>query len=72
MRYAFKALDFGASIVFIAMCAKAFWRHFYNGIEQPPQQQKLPLFKNSPSLVPAKGADDQRCGFKELDPSARI
>jgi hypothetical protein len=24
MRYAFKAVDFGASIVFMAMCAKAF------------------------------------------------
>ena len=47
MRYAWKAVDFGAGIVFIAMCAKAFWRHFYNDLEQPPRQQKLPLFNNS-------------------------
>jgi hypothetical protein len=54
MRYAFKAADFGASILFMAMCAKAFWRHFYNDIEQQLQRQKLPLVKNSPSLMPAK------------------
>jgi hypothetical protein len=33
MRYAFKAVDFGASVVFMAMCATAFWRHFYKDIE---------------------------------------
>ena len=54
MRYAFKAADFGASIVFMAMCARAFWRHFYKDIEQQLQRQKPPLVKNSPSLVPAK------------------
>ena len=40
MRYAFKAADFGASIVFMAMCARAFWRHFYKDIEQQLQRQK--------------------------------
>ncbi len=54
MRYAFKAVDFGASIVFMAMCAKAFWQHFYNDIRQQLQRPKLPLKKDSPSLVPAK------------------
>ena len=54
MRYAFKAVNFGASIVFMAMCAKAFWRHFYKDIEQQVRRSKLPLVKNSPSLVPAK------------------
>jgi hypothetical protein len=49
MRYAFKAVDFGASIVFMSMCAKAFWHHFYKDIEQQVQRPK-----NSPSLVPAK------------------
>ena len=49
MRYAFKAVHFGARIAFMAMCAKAFWRNFYNDI-----RQTLPLVKNSPSLVPAK------------------
>ena len=48
MRYAFRAVDFGASIVFMAMCAKAFWRYYYE------QRQKFPLVENSPSLVPAK------------------
>jgi hypothetical protein len=41
MRYAFKAADFGASILFMAMCAKAFWRHFYNDIEQQLQRQNF-------------------------------
>jgi hypothetical protein len=54
MRYAFKAVDFGASIVFMSMCAKAFWHHFYKDIEQQVQRPKLPLVKTSPSLVPAK------------------
>jgi hypothetical protein len=54
MRYAFKAVDFGASIVFMAMCARAFWRHFYNDVAHQLQRPKLPLVKNSPSLIPAK------------------
>ena len=54
MRYAFKAVDFGASVVFMAMCAMAFWRHFYKDIEQQLQRPKHPLVKNSPSLIPAK------------------
>jgi hypothetical protein len=48
MRYAFKAVDFGATIVFMAMCAKAFWRNFYNDVEQRRHAN------NPPSLVPAK------------------
>jgi hypothetical protein len=54
MRYAFKAVDFGASIVFMSMCVGAFWRHFYNDVAHQLQQPKLPLVENSPSLVPAK------------------
>jgi hypothetical protein len=54
MRYAFKAADFGASIVSTAMCARAFWRHFYNDVAHQLQRTKLPLVKNSPSLIPAK------------------
>ena len=38
MRYAFKAVDFGASIVFMSMCAKAFWHHFYKDIGQQVQR----------------------------------
>lgn len=53
MRHVFKALDFGASILFMAMCVRAFWRHFYNDVAHQLQQPKLPLVK-SPSLVPAK------------------
>jgi hypothetical protein len=48
MRYAFKAVDFGASIVFMAMCVGAFWRLFYNDVAHQLQQPKLPLVKNSP------------------------
>jgi hypothetical protein len=45
MRYAFKAVDFGASIVFMAMCAGAFWRHFHNDVVQQLQRPKLPLVR---------------------------
>jgi hypothetical protein len=54
MRYAFKALDFGAGIVFMAMCVRAFWRHFYNDVAKQLQGPRLPLVRNSPSLIPAK------------------
>jgi hypothetical protein len=54
MRYAFRAVDFGARIVFMAMCVRAFWRHFYNDVAHQLQGPKLRLVKNSPSLVPAK------------------
>jgi hypothetical protein len=52
-RYVFKAIDLGASIVFMALCAKAFCIHFFRDIEGRLQRRKLPLIQNSPSLVPA-------------------
>ena len=54
MRFAYKAIDFGARIAFMAMCAKAFWHHFYKDIEQQLRRQKLTLVENAPSLVPTK------------------
>jgi hypothetical protein len=52
-RYAFKAIDLGASVVFMALCVKAFCVHFFRDIEGRLQRRKLPLIQNLPSLVPA-------------------
>jgi hypothetical protein len=52
-RLAFKVIDLGASVVFVALCVKAFWGHFFKDIEGRLQRRKLPLIQNSPSLVPA-------------------
>ena len=42
-RYALRAIDFGASVVFMAFCAKALLTHFYkdHGIGMQLQQRKL-------------------------------
>ena len=50
MRYVFKAVDIVVSIVFLALCAKAFCIHFYQDIKRQPRAQKLPTIKNAPSL----------------------
>jgi hypothetical protein len=39
-RLLFRAIDFGASFVFVALCAKAFCVHFYKDIKQ--QLNKVP------------------------------
>jgi hypothetical protein len=52
-RYVFKAIDLGASVIFMALCAKAFCVHFFRDIEGRLQRRKLPLIQISPSLVPA-------------------
>jgi len=41
-RYAFKAIDFSASIVFLALCTKAFCIHFFQDLERQLQARKLP------------------------------
>jgi hypothetical protein len=35
-RFLFRTIDFGASIVFMALCAKAFVVHFYEDLRRPP------------------------------------
>ena len=51
-RYAFKAIDFSASIVFLALCTKAFCTHFYQDLERHLQARKLPPIEEAPSLIP--------------------
>ena len=38
-RYAFKAIDFSASIVFLALCTKAFCIYFFQDVEWQLQAQ---------------------------------
>jgi hypothetical protein len=51
-RVIFKVIDLGASVVFMALCVRAFCVHFLKDIEGRLQRRKLPLIQNSPSLVP--------------------
>jgi hypothetical protein len=50
-RLLFRAIDFGASVVFMALCAKAFCVHFYKDVERQLGRRKLPVV-DGPSLVP--------------------
>jgi hypothetical protein len=38
-RFIFRTIDFGASIVFMALCAKAFCVHFYEDLRRHPQRR---------------------------------
>ncbi len=51
-RYAFKAIDFGASVVFLALCTKAFCIHFYQDIERQQHARKFQASKDMLSLIP--------------------
>jgi hypothetical protein len=57
-RYVFKAIDFVVSIVFLALCIKAFCVHFYQDIEEQlhARTRKLPIIKETPSVVPSDEA----------------
>ena len=59
-RYVFKAIDLAASVVFMALCAKAFCVHFFKDLEGRLQRRKLPLIQNSPSLIPANAIPVRR------------
>jgi hypothetical protein len=59
-RYAFKAIDLGASIVFMALCVKAFCVHFFKDLEGRLQRRKLPLAHDAPSLVPVDTIEFRR------------
>jgi hypothetical protein len=41
-RLLFSAIDFGASLVFMTLCAKAFCVHFYKDIKQRLNLRRLP------------------------------
>jgi hypothetical protein len=59
-RYAFKAIDLGASFVFAAYCVKAFCTHFYKDIQRRLEMRRLPLVEHSPSLVPVETVPPSR------------
>ncbi len=50
-RYVFKAIDIGASIVFMVLCTKTFCIHFYKDIERRLHARKRPTIKDTPSLI---------------------
>jgi hypothetical protein len=52
-RHVLRAIDFGASVVFMAFCAKALLTHFYKDLRLQQQQQRLAVIKDAPSLIPA-------------------
>jgi hypothetical protein len=39
IRFLFRTVDFGASIVFVALCAKAFCVHFYEDLRRHPNSR---------------------------------
>jgi hypothetical protein len=53
MRYVFKMIDFIVSVVFLALCIRAFCAHFYQDIEEQLRARRLPIIKDTPSLVPS-------------------
>ena len=53
-RYVLRAIDFGASDVFITFCAKAFFTHFYKDFGIQLRPRKLAVIKNAPSLTAAR------------------
>jgi hypothetical protein len=49
MRYVFKTIEFIVSVVFLALCIKAFCVHFYQDIEEQlhARTRKLPIIKEN-------------------------
>lgn len=47
-----RAIDFGASVVFMALCARAFCVHFYKDIERQLHRRNLPAVDPSPLIPP--------------------
>lgn len=50
-RYVFRTIDFGASVVFMALCAKAFCAHFYKDVRWRLERDRLPTAPDAPSLM---------------------
>ena len=50
-RYVLRAIDFGASVVFMAFCATALLTHFYKDLGMQLQQRKLAVVEDAPSLT---------------------
>ena len=53
-RHVLRAIDFGASVVFMAFCTKALLTHFYKDLGMQLQQRKLAVVKDAPSLTAAR------------------
>ena len=53
MRYVFKAIDISVSVVFLALCIKAFCTHFYQDFKRQLHERKLQIIKDAPSLIPS-------------------
>ena len=52
--YILRAIDFGASVVFMAFCAKAFLTHFRKDVRLQLRQRQLAAVKGAPSLTAAR------------------
>ena len=50
-RCVLRAMDFGASVIFMAFCAKALLAYFYKDLRLQQKQQRLAVFKDAPSLM---------------------
>jgi hypothetical protein len=53
MRYVLKAIDFGVSVVFLALCIKAFCVHFYQDVKRQLDAWELPMVKDALSIIPS-------------------
>lgn len=51
-RHVLRAIDLGASVVFLAFCAKAFLTHFRKDFRLQLRQRHLAVVKDAPLLMP--------------------
>jgi|HubBroStandDraft_3_1064219.scaffolds.fasta_scaffold1355286_1 hypothetical protein len=51
-RHVLRAVDLGASVVFMAFCAKAFVTHFYKDLRLQQRQQKFAVVSDAALLTP--------------------
>jgi hypothetical protein len=58
-RYVLRAIDFGASVVFMAFCAKALFTHFHKDLGMQLQERKLTVVKDAPSLTAGRAIGRQ-------------
>ena len=66
MRYVFKAIDFIVSVVFLALCIKAFCIHFYQDFKRQLHVRKLPIIKDAPSLIPSDEVGITHCSSADI------
>jgi hypothetical protein len=66
MRYVFRAINFIVSVVFLALCIKAFCTRFYQDIERHLHVRKLPIIKETPSLIPSDEVGITHCSSTDI------